>query len=180
MIVALTGNKGSGKDTVANILVEAARFKKIAFMDPLKEQIQQMFGLETESEYDLFKRASIEYTLSDSVKKVADGRNIVREIGMLMRNIDSDQFTRRVWDEINLDMGADWVVTDLRFDNELEFMREMGALVVKIKSPETSHDDHITERGFEDSECDIIIDNNGSLDDLTVKVISLILEDYNS
>jgi hypothetical protein len=45
-VIALSAFKTSGKDTVANYLCEKHDFKRVAFADPLKDLVTQIFGLE--------------------------------------------------------------------------------------------------------------------------------------
>lgn len=45
-IIGLTGPAGSGKDTVADILVTQAGFTKMAFADPLKSEVAQAFQID--------------------------------------------------------------------------------------------------------------------------------------
>lgn len=46
MILAIGGKLESGKDTVADYLVEKFKFVKLAFADNLKEMVMHIFGLE--------------------------------------------------------------------------------------------------------------------------------------
>jgi hypothetical protein len=48
-VVALSGWKGSGKDLVAEYLVEKYGFKRVAFADPLKNTVSIQFNLERNS-----------------------------------------------------------------------------------------------------------------------------------
>jgi hypothetical protein len=99
------------------------------------------------------------------------GRHVVREIGMLMRYYNSNQFIDYVEDRVNFLTQVNYIVTDLRFDNELEFLKRKNAFIVKVvREQYTPTDLHITERGFDDSQCDVVIYNNGSIEELTEKV----------
>jgi hypothetical protein len=44
-LIALTGHAGVGKDTVADLLVVHARFRKLAFADALRGEVSNAFGL---------------------------------------------------------------------------------------------------------------------------------------
>lgn len=55
-IVALSGWKGSGKDLVAEYLVEKYGFTRIAFADPLKDTVSQQFNLERKSIDNRFQK----------------------------------------------------------------------------------------------------------------------------
>ena len=45
MIIGLVGKKGSGKDTMADFLVENYHFKQYAYAEPLKKLCQDLFCL---------------------------------------------------------------------------------------------------------------------------------------
>ena len=135
-IIALTGPKGSGKDTVGALIKEMYPQyapSTIAFADPIKEVIKHIFNLGDEStySYDRLKRATL--TLNDEEQfYTVDGRRIVREIGMLMRGYDEKQFTNYIVDNIRYEPTNLWIVTDLRFDNEYTILKNLGAKIIKI------------------------------------------------
>jgi len=168
-IVALTGSKGSGKDTVGNLITGMfPSASTIAFADPIKQTVMDIFKLKEVDQYDLFKRTVLEYRL-DYLPQAIAGRHVVREIGMLMRHYDDKQFNKYVQDTIQADPEKVWVVTDLRFDNEYTMLRSIGAKIVKITRPSYTYDGHITEREFNDSLVDHTIMNDGSLDYLKIR-----------
>lgn len=45
MLIAISGFKGSGKDTLADFLVKTHDFKRISFADPLKDLVASNFGV---------------------------------------------------------------------------------------------------------------------------------------
>jgi hypothetical protein len=100
------------------------------------------------------------------------GRQVVREIGMMMRRYDVNQFVEYVDNKTQQDQDAIWVITDLRFDNELIHLQNLGAKIVKIDRPIGNMiDTHITERGFDNSICDIIIENKATLEEYNRQVL---------
>lgn len=174
-IIALTGAKGCGKDTTAQILHDAyhisgeRRVRPIAFADPIKYEIMRIFCLPIIADYDAFKRSTLNYN-----GRSIEGRQVVREIGMMMRKYDVNQFVQYVDDKIQQDKEAIWVLTDLRFDNELIHLQNLGAKIVKIDRPLGNViDTHITERGFDNSVCDIILENKTTLGEFTGEVLKV-------
>lgn len=174
-IIALTGAKGCGKDTTAQILHSAyhvsgkRRVRPIAFADPIKYEVMRIFGLPLIVDYDAFKRSVLSYS-----GRTIEGRQVVREIGMLMRRYDVNQFVDYVDNKMQQDPDAIWVITDLRFDNELIHLQNLGAKIVKIDRPLVNViDTHITERGFDNSICDIIIENKTTLEEFNNQVLQV-------
>lgn len=181
-IIALTGPKGSGKDTVGNLIKEmypSYNAKTIAFADPIKTEIQHIFDLDNSNkdEYDRFKRSTIcvegqsERRPHANVSwKYVQARHVVREIGMLMRRYDEKQFTNYVVSEIRYRPDDLWIVTDLRFDNEYSVLKGLGAKIIKIIRPQYQYDGHITERAFDDHLVDRVLMNDGDKDYLKQRV----------
>jgi hypothetical protein len=176
-IIALTGPKGSGKDTVGQLIKQMYpqyNPETVAFADPVKSAIKHIFNLGDESvySYDRLKRATLKLKDEDDFYTI-EGRRLVREIGMLMRSYDEKQFTRYVLDTINKEPDRLWIVTDLRFDNEYLFLKQIGAKVVKIIRPSYNYDGHITERAFDDHLVDCKLMNDGDLNYLRIRVESV-------
>ena len=69
-----------------------------------------------------------------------------------------------------------FIVPDTRQDHELDAARAMGATVIHVVRPdsESSQDTHITEAGLPIRDGDIVITNDGSLEDLYSKIEKVI------
>lgn len=69
-----------------------------------------------------------------------------------------------------------YIVPDTRQDHELDAARAMGATVIHVVRPgnESSQDTHITEAGLPIRDGDIVITNDGSLEDLYSKIEKVI------
>jgi hypothetical protein len=164
-IIGINGLKGSGKDTLFNFINDIdPSFRKIAFADPIKRVIVNMFNLSDEEAYDQFKRTDFGFV---------SGRHIVREIGMLMKSYDHDQFVNYVRDDL-LHNQHDTIITDVRFQHEEEFIKSIpGSVLVKIVR-HASTDRHITERDRPNANYDFIIENTKSLDHLQEQTKTLL------
>lgn len=164
-IIALHGAKGSGKDTFFRLAKDNrpnTTVKRVAFAGPISEFVKHVFGLPSDWAYDQFKRQLQTLTLGDNTFVTQGGRHIVREIGMKMRSYDPEQFNRYVKETIDADPSAFWCITDLRFEDELHFVRSLGGYVVKIKRVGVEYDNHITETEFPDHVCDFVINNTSN------------------
>lgn len=192
-VIALAGAKGSGKDTVAlfikkNLEERHLDCQLVAFADPIKEKIKDLFNLDTSSneEYDLFKRGIIHCDVNtwadEAYNKVIPARHIVRDIGMLMRSYDESQFINYVKRKIESDHKKVWIVTDMRFENEYSLLKdEYNARMIKVKRDLADYDGHATEIEFSDYRIRYLIDNNKSRSDLeneTIKVLEAILKEW--
>jgi len=171
LVIALAGPKGSGKDTVGRLIEESYplhRVQTIAFADPIKKMVEHIFKLDgtNKDAYDKFKRSQLIYDGG----RMIDGRHVVREIGMLMRSYDEQQFNRYVENTIGNSSDHIAVITDLRFDNEYIMLKKLGAKIIKIERPDHQYDGHITERGFDDHLVDFVLRNDGNLQTLRTRV----------
>lgn len=181
MILGLTGVRGSGKDTLADHLVDKYNFKRIAFADPVREKVMFLLQLSSNEEYDRVKRTQLFWERhSDSVRNI-DGRHLVREIGMLMLSYDQEQFTNYVTTEISRNIEKfHYVVTDLRMEHEYRSLKRLEAYIVKINTGRENDDSHVTEIGFSDDRCDYIINNfDRNLEDFKTNIDEMIQERFN-
>lgn len=173
LIIGLHGAKGSGKDQFYKAVRNAfpdKDIRKIAYADPIKDAVSHIFDLSSEEEYDAFKRTDLTYSLTKGYTwDQVSGRQVVREIGMMMRSYDPSQFVRYVEETIQKAPDAIWCITDVRFDNEFHSIRwVLEGCILKIKRGGIAYDGHATEIEFEDSMCDMVIEN-----------VDLSLEQYN-
>jgi dephospho-CoA kinase len=78
LILLIAGWAHAGKDSVAKILVESYEFQKVAFADPIKQQVARDLEIPLEWCYDHEKKASLlpknpERTLREEIIRVAEG-----------------------------------------------------------------------------------------------------------
>ena len=173
-VIAVTGLKGSGKNTVANHIIdlykEKLQIKTVAFADPIRKQIEYIFKLDgTDKQYDSFKRSTMSFGVGYVGNSTIYARRAVREIGMLMRSYDETQFVTYVHNKIVSEKDKVWIITDLRFENELDYLMSMNAFILKV-ARDVPQDDHITENGINDKFCNVVLNNNGSEDDLRLQI----------
>lgn len=77
LIILISGWAHAGKDSIAKILVESYDFQKIAFADPIKQQVARDLDIPLEWCYDHEKKASFlpnnsERTLREELIRVAE------------------------------------------------------------------------------------------------------------
>lgn len=158
-LVGIAGCAHSGKDTVANILMDSYLhgFSRSAFADPIKKMLAIM-GVDC----------------SDEVKDEIDPlygvtrRHMMQTLGEKWGRgmIGHDAW---ILDFIRRNGGRDLVVPDVRHEDEAKLIRAHGVLI------------HITGRGGIDSDCtsektlpvdmlDVVIDNSGTIEDLHASI----------
>lgn len=76
----------------------------------------------------------------------------------------------------------DWIITDCRFPNELVAVEKQDGITIRVKRTQFHTVDsfkiseHSSETALDDAEFDFVIDNDGSIDDLIVKVREILVE----
>lgn len=167
-LVALSGRKSSGKDTVARLieLVTYRPYQKIKFAGKLKEMVSVLVGCELQQleDYD-FKEKS----LGDRWGNI-NPRQILQEMGSCGRGMYEDIWVVSALS--NLVESGNYIVSDLRYLNEAAAVKKLGGLLVRIERPDLSRDDvHASETSLDNfQDWDYVIHNDGKLQDLAAKV----------
>jgi hypothetical protein len=64
-----------------------------------------------------------------------------------------------------------WIITDTRFPNEAEAIKKADGIIIRVDRPGVKPiNPHPSETGLDDWKFDYVINNDGSLKDLTKKV----------
>jgi len=175
MIIGFAGKKRSGKDTIANYLVNKYNFRRYAFGDPVKEVCRILFGFDDEQLYGDRKEEldGIGITPREAFQGIGTefGRKYLHELFPTLRvergGLWMDIFRRNCG-------GGDVVVSDVRFGNEADLIREMGGCVIYLDSGYGVEDGHETERV--DLSYDYVLENRGTLEDFYENFESLYLK----
>lgn len=195
IVVALTGYKRAGKDSVADILVRDHGFTKMAFADPIKRLVRTLNPIvgyyspdcdcgclppteplyleELYSFYDLTEDEIKDSVYGDEVRRLWQrfGTEVFRNEnpGFWIDQAETDL----------MEMGAERVVfTDCRFPNEAAWVHSLSyhtgyaSSVWQIARPghEADPEDHSSESHVGLMEEEITVHNDGSLEDLAVPV----------
>jgi len=160
MIIGLCGKKGSGKSTVGAILSENYGYERISFATPIKDMLKAMGLRDTEINDPVFK----EIVLDEFGQSP---RQLMQSLGTAWGR---ESVSQTIWIEAlrkRLDPGINYVIDDVRFDNEARFIQEMGGSVLLVqRQGESSDDDHISEAGVTDYLIDGIIENTRGFKEL--------------
>jgi hypothetical protein len=164
VIVGLTGFAGSGKDTVAEILVQEHGFKRYAFADKLREMAYAI--------NPIIVCRGINYRLAELVdaygwdkakREIAGVREFLQDLGVWHRdNVSEDFWVGLVAKKVSDEFPLRFVITDVRFPNEARWVREQWGQVWRVTRPGVGPiNDHVSEKL--DLAADNTILNNGSL-----------------
>jgi hypothetical protein len=72
-----------------------------------------------------------------------------------------------------------WIITDTRFPNELQAVKDKGGITIKVVRPETDYlaGDHASETALDKSKFDYVIVNDGTMDDLVKEIEKILIEE---
>lgn len=190
MIIGICGLIGSGKGTVADILVEEHNFHKISFADKLKDAVALMFDwdremLEGETSESRYWREQPDAFWTKETGRTITPRLVLQEFGTdCMRN----GFYDGVWvsflkKKVLDNPKTNFVIPDTRFENEASIIKELGGNVWCVKrGPDPlwfrqyvdldiePADVHRSEWAWAKVPFDFNIYNEGTIDDLKSQV----------
>lgn len=133
-LVSLSGFAGSGKDTAAEGLV-AEGWVRVAFADKLKAIAYETNPwVKTNGAHMIRLAELIDSAGWDAAKEHDDVRRILQDLGLAARvHLGPDVWLNATFAE--LPPGANVVITDARFPNELNAVVTLGGLTVRIERP---------------------------------------------
>ncbi len=137
-IIALCGLEGSGKNTAADLLVSHG-FTPVSFAKALKEAVSVIFGwpanmLEGATPESRQWREEVDPFWSKALGRPdLTPRKVLQEVGT---NVMRDHFDKRIW-ILSLrrrieSVSGDIVITDCRFPEEAEQIKEWGGQLIRI------------------------------------------------
>lgn len=136
-IIGLSGKRGSGKDELSKKLAPLG-WERVSFADELKHKIREEFNLTTEQTDGKLKETPCGYRNEAGVELTP--RDIMTLCGKYYRSVDSMFWVKQAFKRVsmldaqsqNLDITKKLVVTDVRFLNEVKFLRDHGAHIIRI------------------------------------------------
>jgi hypothetical protein len=179
-LIGITGRKFNGKDTVGNYLINKYNYKNIAFAGALKKACQEIFGFTDEQVYGNEKeiidefwkttpRKILQYIGTDLFRNQL--KNIIPDIG---EDIWIQVVKRKIIDIWKENPEQRIVITDVRFQNEVNIIEELGGIIIKVSRPSINSniDIHESELQIDNLKIssNIHILNDSSLEDLYDKI----------
>ena len=180
MLVGICGRAGAGKDTVGDYLIQEYGFNKIALADPIKRLVKDVFVLDDHTVYDRIAREQpIKNFPSWTVRK------LLQYIGteLFRQNIDDSIWVKSLWYRIQNDK-RDYVVTDVRFPNELNFFNKnaKSGEFISLKIVRDGCNGAVGLKGHaseaHDLKAQYVIKNDDTIEDLYDKVDNIMKKNY--
>lgn len=176
-IIGLTGYAGSGKDTVRGVLAGHG-YLGMAFADPIRAMLGRLFDQAGVGLQYMHKR---EYKESIIPRLGVSYRHLAQTLGTEWGRTVSPDLWLRIADGFIKDTnsaGELWsdgvplfAISDVRFANEAQWVRDRGGVVWRINRPQAAAvREHSSEEEVGRIQVDAEIDNSGSLDELKLNV----------
>lgn len=183
-LIGIHGFKGSGKDTVANMI--AARVREVEgylcpithYADRLKRAAASLFDLDLNLFYDEVMKEATQHGLcyKTTIRKIMTDMH-----DALVPMFGPDLFVHPVRQEWQRWLGSGvFIIADVRYDGrETDWIRQAGGLLVHVRRPGVGPSAHSSEAGVAALPGDLIINNDGPLDDLKCQVERLLVRHRN-
>lgn len=166
-LIGLSGVMNAGKDTVANLIfaLRPRGLRRYSFATPLKSGVCAMFGWTNDQIENREFKETVDPRWGFTPRKAMQllgteyGRNLLRD--------DIWVHAARNFHTESLNQSKGTMITDVRFENEAEWIRTVpGAVVIHVINPE--HDylapvKHVSELGVSFQLGDISIQNDKRL-----------------
>ena len=200
MIIGICGLIGSGKDTVADYLVNVHEFRRESFAGTLKDAVAAVFGwdrtlLEGRTRASREWREQVDPWWAERLNMPdLTPRWVLQYWGteVMRRGFHDDIWIASIENKIR-NSRDNVVISDCRFPNEIGSIRSLGGIIMRTcrgpepvwynyalkenlqKSEEAKwelikHKIHASETAWIGTEFNHVLDNNGTMDDLYAQV----------
>ena len=190
MIIGLCGEQGSGKDTVANILITEYGFVKLTFASTLKDVVAILFSWPRDLLEGLTEESRLwRETVDDfwSAKLSIPSFTPRKALQMIGTDLFRIHFNNDIWiNIIENKIGAmlknnpntNIVISDCRFTNEFSLIKQFSdsyiIMILREKNNSINKLYHSSETEWVNYNFDAILQNDNSIDDLKSNLKSLL------
>jgi len=177
-VLGLSGWARSGKDTVADYLVENEGYTKVSFSAPMKEAMYRLNPRITVNEVvNTALRVGVDvYGWEGLKERSPDIRGLLQRFGT---EVGREMFDENFWVDYALNSiedGSKVVISDVRYPNEADAIRELGGKVFRVeRNGVFAANEHASEHALDGYNFDGKIENNGSIEGLYANATQQIL-----
>lgn len=171
-LIGLTGYAGCGKDAVRAELEKHLGFTGLAFADPLRQMLRELLSYGGVDNVKYMDDRSLKETVIPLLG--VSYRHMIQTLGTEWgRGLQSDLWLRlaggyldALMDIPNVDEPR-FVISDVRFVNEAEWVRARGGVIWRVYRPGLAPvRAHLSEAAMDLIKPDYVIHNVGTLEDL--------------
>ena len=198
MIIGINGKIGSGKDTVGKIIqyLQCHNTGEITIQDVMSNP-EHEWWLEEQSKFEIKKFAGKLKEIGSILSGIVADQFEDQEFKKLYMGVDWDMTYREFLQKLGTEAmreglhtnvwvnalfadykppkmsqynPSNWIITDMRFPNELEAVEERKGITIRVVRSGTAVGTHPSETALDDAYFDHVISNNGTIEDLIEKV----------
>jgi len=200
-LISISGRIGHGKDLIASIIQYLIYLKRCKELKIKKCTLKEFQGstLEMLSLYSNKKMAGklkqiasiltgipVNKFEDQEFKKTNLGpewgymtvREFLQRIGTeaIRNGLHKDTWLNAFW--IDYHNENKWIITDCRFENEYNSIKERGGLMIKVERPGIETQNHASETGLDMiTDWDYVIKNDSTIDNLIEKVQEILIKE---
>jgi hypothetical protein len=199
VLIGISGLIGSGKSTVADILIKDYGFVRLSFADSLKDAVSKVFCweralLEGDTAESRHWREQVDTWWADKLSlPYLTPRWVLQYWGTeLCRNNFHDSIwitsmERKLLNILELNSKNNFVIPDTRFPNEIELITKLSGQTWCVKRGEDPYwyndyvefgikpiDIHPSEWEWTRSKFNVVINNDSNLEDLNKTIVKLL------
>lgn len=145
MLVGVLGFIGSGKGTVGDLLSQSYNFQQVSFAEHLKDVTSTMFGwprhlLEGDTDESRKFREQPDAFWSKKMDKPFTPRLALQLMGTEAgRQVFHENFWVLSLEKRISSKAGNFVVTDVRFENEIDWVHQKGGILIEVRRGITPH-----------------------------------------
>jgi Deoxynucleotide monophosphate kinase len=165
-LIGITGQKQSGKDTATTALCQIG-YKPLRFAGILKEMTQTFLEAQGVDPGTIFRM--IDGDLKEMPSPNFCGKTARHAMQTLGTEWGRDCIDQNVWVTATLEAAKDFplvVISDVRFENEAQAIRDAGGTLVRIVRDGCNGDGHVSETEMANLKVDFEVSNNGTIEQL--------------
>jgi dephospho-CoA kinase len=200
-IIAICGAKRSGKDVLAEHLVRKYNYERVSFATPLKLAVKSLFNFDDEqvgigvdsgsnkkdiidTNWGITPRTALQFIGTEIMQD-----KIHEILPNIKKNFFSNTLKNYIKNRITENEEQKFVISDLRFIHEFEMLytiskiRKEDIVIIRVIRPyssnsrtdtEDTQNTHVSELEYMNIPYDIILINNGSIDNYIEKFDKII------
>jgi hypothetical protein len=178
-VIGIAGWARSGKDTVADYLVNKYEYEKVSFSTPMKEAMYRLNPRITvnESVNNPIRIGVDVYGWEGLKERSPDVRGLLQRFGT---EVGREMFGEDFWVDYALNSivdGTKVVIADVRYPNEADAIKALGGKVYRVERDGVGPaNEHASENALEGYEFDGSIRNDGTIDGLYYNIENNILK----
>jgi len=172
IIIGLCGRAGAGKDTAAKVLVDKFGFSAYSLAAEIKSCLIDLDPfVPIDNRPVRLSELLLDSSLESLKRSYPEVRRLLQVLGAEVVRARVESFwVDRVEDRLLVDRPKRVVITDIRFMNEVEWVRYLGGMIFCVKRDgaldQHAGVKHSSELGLGDELIDRFINNSGDFNDL--------------